>query len=96
MPRCLLSARPAAAFRRVDQRQIIGEERLTDRSVARIVKDWVHKLAMLRGKSETEGDELVMLFSGYSLISGWSFTKFGYCSQVPTLLILRAMVLVLP
>jgi hypothetical protein len=40
-------------FRPVDQRQIIAEERLTDRSVARIVKGRVRKLARLRGRSET-------------------------------------------
>jgi site-specific recombinase XerC len=59
-------------FRPVDQRQIIGEERLTDRSVARIIKGRVHKLARLRGKSETEADELVVLFSGHSLHAGYA------------------------
>jgi hypothetical protein len=40
-------------FRPVDQRQIIGDDRLADRSVARVVKGRVHQLAKLRGKTET-------------------------------------------
>ena len=65
-----------AVFRPVDQRQIIGGdtgiERLTDRSVSRIVKARVRKLARLRGKSETEADELVALFSGHSMRAGYA------------------------
>jgi len=59
-------------FRPVDQHQAIGDGRLTDRSVARIVKSRVHKLARLRGKSETEADELVALVSGHSLRAGYA------------------------
>jgi integrase len=59
-------------FRPIDQRQIIGDQRLTDRSVARIVKGRVHKLARLRGRSETEADELVALVSGHSLRAGYA------------------------
>jgi integrase len=59
-------------FRAIDQRQIIGEDRLTDRSVARIVKGRVYKLARLRGRSETEADELVALVSGHSLRAGYA------------------------
>jgi integrase len=59
-------------FRPVDQRQIIAEERLTDRSVARIVKGRVRKLARLRGRSETEAKELVALVSGHSLRAGYA------------------------
>ena len=47
--------------------KITGDERLTDRGVARIVKSRVRKLARLRGRSETEADELVALISGHSL-----------------------------
>jgi integrase len=61
-------------FRPVDQRQIIGDERLTDRSVARIVKSRVHKLARLRGRSETEADEFVALVSGHSLRAGYAIS----------------------
>jgi integrase len=59
-------------FRSVDQRQIIGDERLAGRSVSRIVKARVRKLARLRGKSETEADELVALFSGHSMRAGYA------------------------
>ena len=59
-------------FRPIDQRQIIAEERLTDRSVARIVKGRVRKLARLRGRSETEAEELVALVSGHSLRAGYA------------------------
>src|SRR5262249_1635242 len=59
-------------FRPVDQRQIIGDGRLTDRSVARIVKGRVHTLARLRGRTETEADELVTLVSGHSLRAGYA------------------------
>jgi integrase len=59
-------------FRPVDQRQIIGGGRLTDRSVARIVKGRVRKLAKQRGRSEMEADELVVLVSGHSLRAGYA------------------------
>jgi integrase len=59
-------------FRPVDQRQMIASERLTDRSVARIVKGRVHELARQRGKSEAEADELVTLVSGHSLRAGYA------------------------
>jgi integrase len=59
-------------FRPIDQRQVIGDERLTDRSVARIVKSRVRKLARLHGRSEAEADELVTLFSGHSLRAGYA------------------------
>jgi hypothetical protein len=57
-------------FRAVDQRQNIAMERLTDRSVSRIVKGRVRELALLRGKSAAEADELVERVSGHSLRSG--------------------------
>jgi hypothetical protein len=59
-------------FRSVDQRQIIDAVRLTDRSVARIVKSRVRKLVRLQGRSETEADELVALVSGHSLRAGYA------------------------
>jgi integrase len=59
-------------FRAIDQRQIISDERLSDRSVARIVKRRVHKLARLRGRTETEADEFVALISGHSLRAGYA------------------------
>ena len=48
--------------------QNISAERLTDRSVPRIVKDLVKQ----RGRSEEEADELVKLISGHSLRAGYA------------------------
>jgi integrase len=59
-------------FRAVDQRQVIAGERLTDRSVSRIIKARVRELAMLRGKSRAEAAELVERFSGHSLRAGYA------------------------
>ena len=59
-------------FRPVDQRQIIGDGRLTDRSVARIVKSRVRKLAKLSGKTEAEANELVAQVPGHSLRAGYA------------------------
>jgi integrase len=61
-----------AVFRAVDQRQVIAADRLTDRSVSRIIKARVRELAILRGKSEAEADELVERFSGHSLRAGYA------------------------
>ena len=52
---------------RSDQRQIIGEDRLTDCSVSRILKSRVRGLLLLRGKTKTEADELVRRFTGHSM-----------------------------
>jgi hypothetical protein len=51
-------------FRAIDQWQKISAERLTDRSVARIVKSRVKALVKQRGRSEAEAKELVELISG--------------------------------
>ena len=59
-----------AVFRPVDRQQQIGTERLTDCSVARIVKSRVLAMAKLRGKSETEALEIADRFSGHSMRAG--------------------------
>jgi integrase len=59
-------------FRAVDQRQVIAAERLTDYSVSRIIKARLRALALLRGKSRAEADELVERFSGHSLRAGYA------------------------
>jgi integrase len=59
-------------FRAVDQCQFISTERLTDRSVARIVKARVKELVKQRGRSEAEAKELVELISGHSLRAGYA------------------------
>jgi integrase len=62
-------------FRAVDQCQFISTERLTDRSVARIVKARVKELVKQRGRSAEEADELVKLISGHSLRAGYALAS---------------------
>jgi integrase len=69
-------------FRPVDQRQIIGECRLTDRSVARILKSRLHALLRLRGKTKAEADELVVRFSGHSMRAG--YVTSGAAMDIPS------------
>lgn len=59
-------------FRPVDRAQRIGTERLTDRSVARIIKARVRARALADGRSEAEADALVESFSGHSLRAGYA------------------------
>jgi integrase len=59
-------------FRAINQGQHILGERLTDRSVARVVKARVKALVKQRGRSEAEADELVELISGHSLRAGYA------------------------
>jgi integrase len=61
-----------AVFRSVNQWQHISAERLTDRSVARIVKSRVKELVKQRGRTEAEAEELVDLISGHSLRAGYA------------------------
>ena len=70
-------------FRPVDQRQIIGDGRLTDRSVARILKSRVHALLRLRGKTKAEADELVERFSGHSMRAG--YVTSGAAMDIPSI-----------
>jgi hypothetical protein len=50
-----------AVFRAINQWQHISAERLTNRSVARIVKSRVKELVKQRGRTEAEAEELVDL-----------------------------------
>ena len=59
-------------FRAVKKGQKISAERLTDRSVSRLVKSRVKELVKQRGRSEAEADELVELISGHSLRAGYA------------------------
>lgn len=61
-----------AVFRPVDRRQVIDAGRLTDRSVSRIIKSRVRALAILRGKTRDEADEIVERFSGHSMRAGYA------------------------
>jgi integrase len=65
-------AADAPVFRYVDRHQHIAAERLTDGSVARIVKARVKALIKQRGRSEAEADELVELISGHRLRAGYA------------------------
>jgi integrase len=59
-------------FRPVDKGQRISADRLTDRSVARIIKARIWARAVAAGKSEAEADALVESFSGHSLRAGYA------------------------
>jgi integrase len=62
----------APMFRYVDKHQHIAADRLTGRSVARIVKSSVEKLHKQRGLSDKEAEDLVELISGHSLRAGYA------------------------
>jgi integrase len=64
-------------FRPIDQRGIIGETRLTDRGVARIIKGRVREIALRRGLSSAEADALAARFSGHSLRAGYATAAAG-------------------
>src|SRR6516165_4251478 len=64
-------------FRPIDQRGNIGRGRLTDRSVARIIKGRVHQIARRRGLSEADASSLAARFSGHSLRSGYATAAAG-------------------
>lgn len=63
-----------AVFRPIDKGQHIGSSRLTDHSVARIIKSRVRARALAMGKSEVEATALGEAFSGHSL-------RAGYCTN---------------
>lgn len=59
-------------FRRVDHWEHVGGDRLTGRSVARIIKTRVAFLARLRGFSADQAAELAAKCSGHSLRAGYA------------------------
>jgi integrase len=61
-----------AVFRGIDQRQIIAAERLTDRSVSRILKGRVCKHFKNNGRGASEAEEIAALFSGHSMRAGYA------------------------
>ena len=61
-------------FRAIDKGQHIGADRLTDRSVSRIIKARVRELAQAGGKTRQEAEEMVELISGHSLRAGYATT----------------------
>ena len=58
-------------FRRVTKGGEIGRDRLTDRSVALIIKKEVRACALAAGRSETDADALAEFCSGHSLRAGY-------------------------
>jgi hypothetical protein len=52
----------------------IAAERLTDRSVSRIVKARLRQLAIASGRSAVEADKLAAAFSRHSLRAGFATT----------------------
>jgi integrase len=62
----------APVFRPITKGERIGPDRLTDRSVARIIKARVRARALATGKSKAEADQLAAKFSGHSLRAGYA------------------------
>lgn len=61
-------------FRSVTKGQMIGAARLTDGSVARIIKARVQAYARAHGRSKAAAEELAAAFSGHSLRRGYGTT----------------------
>jgi site-specific recombinase XerC len=61
-------------FRYVNKGGAIAAERLSERSVARIVQARIFKLAIARGKGEVEAREIARKFSGHSMRAGYATT----------------------
>jgi integrase len=59
-------------FRAVDQQQVISAERLTDRSVSRIVKARVQKHSRANGCTAAEAEKIAAHFSGHSMRAGYA------------------------
>jgi integrase len=59
-------------FCSVDQLQVISAERLTDRSVSRIVKARVRKHFRANGRTRVEAEKIATLFSGHSMRAGYA------------------------
>jgi integrase len=59
-------------FRSVDQLQVISIERLTDRSVSRIVKARVRKHFRANGRTAAEAEKIAAHFSGHSMRAGYA------------------------
>lgn len=59
-------------FRRVDHWEHVGADRLTDRSVARIIKARVGFLARVRGFTKDQAAEIAAKCSGHSLRAGYA------------------------
>jgi len=61
----------APLFRSVNKGGEIGADRLSDRSVARIIKKEVRACAIAAGRSEADADQIAEPCSGHSLRAGY-------------------------
>jgi integrase len=61
-------------FRPIDKGGTIAPDRLTDRSISRIVKARIRKLAIAKGKTELEAETIAQAFSGHSMRAGYAST----------------------
>ena len=61
-------------FRPIDKGGTIAPDRLTDRSISRIVKARIRKLAIGQGKTEAEAETIAEAFSGHSMRAGYATT----------------------
>jgi integrase len=62
------------AFRPIDKGGTVAPDRLTDRSISRIVKARIRKLAIAKGKTEDEAETIAEAFSGHSMRAGYATT----------------------
>jgi integrase len=62
------------AFRPIDKGGTIAPDRLTGRSISRIVKARIRKLAIAKGKTEAEAETIAEAFSGHSMGAGYATT----------------------
>jgi integrase len=60
------------AFRSINKGGTVAAERLTDRSVSRIVKVRLRQLAIASGRSAVDADKLAAAFSSHSLRAGFA------------------------
>ena len=61
-------------FRPIDKGGTIAPNRLTDRSISRIVKARIRKLAIGQVKTEAEAETIAEAFSGHSMRAGYATT----------------------
>ena len=66
----LASGQPV--FRAISKSQFLGDQRLSARSVSRIIKARLRAMMVLQGSSRSDADKSVKRFSGHSLRAGYA------------------------
>ena len=66
----LASGQPV--FRAISKSQFLGDQRLSARSVSRIIKARLRAMMVLQGRSRSDADKSVKRFSGHSLCAGYA------------------------